>query len=503
MRPHSPPSNPRTPRRRACRLATISLASLIALALLPANQAHAAPWTSWLSAGEPTSISDLKAATAALRTLPTNPAAPTLAAHATPEGHWLFTNASSETFTAGTPAELKRVPDVLAPGAKDGFASLRILLSRDSLFAGPAVLKELPPTQALFVALDGETVDARLTPRNTIAVLLRPNVTLEATTKETFLEALAQLRRPLDAARMRILSATPGAPPTLPASPKFDAAQNGAAIDPIEPDHLAAALSAIPRQTAILTARIDGANLAVLPPSGPERTIPLAGLTAAADAADVDLLILHADPPRQPGGRNWLWQRIQVSGLDHATKRGTLADFLDQLAAGRSAFAVTVVAESDTRTRLTAAPLPTTIATSQGMTDWLKQAAGMMTGAVTSQVTGAVQPASVHASLVSTARRQTLAHRLIPALPASAPLLYAFAALLGLAGLPVAKRWWRKIWPMESRADYPDARGYTLARLIRTAAFLAIFLPLAAIPAVVTRLLTLAFRRKPKPQTAV
>lgn len=300
---------------------------------------------------------------------------------------------------------------------------------------------------------------------------------------------------------MRILSAVPGSPRTLPSSPKFDAAQNGAAIDAIEPDHLAAALSGIPRQTAILTARLDGANLAVLPASGPERTIQLSALTAAASAADVDLLILHADPPRQPGGRNWLWQRIQVSGLDHATKRGTLADFLDQLAGGHTVYAVSAAPEGETRTRLTAQPIAASPTTQQGMTDWLKQAAGAVTGVVTQQVTGAVQPASIHASLVSAARRQTLSHRLIPALPASAPVFYALAALLGLAGYPVAKRWWRKIWPMESRADYPKASGYLAARLIRAAAFLAIFLPLAALPALVFRALELVFRRK-KPAPA-
>jgi len=488
---------PPMPRRSSPPAVAIMLALLTA-----ASTAHAASWQSWLGGEQPTAIAGLASATAALRTLPTSAAAPTLAAHATPEGHWLFTNASGETFTAGTPAELKRAPAVLAPDSKDGYPSLRLVLSRDSLFAGPSVLKDLPATQSLLVPLDGILVEARRTPRHTLTLALRPGVTLEATTKETFLEALAQLRRPLDAAHMRILSAVPGSPRTLPSSPKFDAAQNGAAIDAIEPDHLAAALSGIPRQTAILTARLDGATLAVLPPSGPERTIQLSALTAAASAADVDLLILHADPPRQPGGRNWLWQRIQVSGLDHATKRGTLADFLDQLAGGHTVYAVSATPEGETRTRLTAQPIAASPTTQQGMTDWLKQAAGAVTGVVTQQVTGAVQPASIHASLVSTARRQTLSHRLLPALPASAPLVYAFAALLGLAGYPVAKRWWRKIWPMESRADYPSASGYLAARLIRAGAFLAIFLPLAALPALTARLLQLAFRRKKPSPTA-
>ena len=484
------------------------LALATALALLTATAAtttasQAVSWPSWLTGQQHYAAADLASAASTLRALPGNATTPAIAAHATPEGHWLFANAAGEAFTAGTPAELKRAPAVLAPDAalnpENGFAGVRLVLSRDSLFAGPAVLKELPATSALYIAADGVILEARRTPRNTLAVMLRPGVSVEAGDKESFLETLAQLRRPLDAARMRILAAVPGAPASLPASPKFDAAQGGAAIDTVDPDHLPDALASIPRQTAILTARLDGANLAVLPPSGPERTISLSALNAAALSADIDLLILHADPPRQPGGRNWLWQRIQVSGLEHATKRGTLADFLDQLAGGTSVFAITVTADSDARTRLTARPIPPSMTTTEGVTGWIKQAAGTVTNAVTGQVTGAVQPAAIHASLVSTARRNELSHRLIPALPTSATTLYVLAAILGLFALPVAQRWWLKLWPRESRADYTSARGHTLARAFRALAFLTIFLPLAALPALLTRLLTLATRKKPAP----
>lgn len=483
------------------------LALAAALALLTASSptAHAVTWPSWLAAPswltgpQPYAAADLASAASTLRALPGNASTPAIAAHATPEGHWLFANASGEAFTAGTPAELKRAPTILAPEAKDGFAGVRLVLSRDSLFAGPAVLKDLPATAALYVAADGVILEARRTPRNTLLLMIRPGVSVEATGKPDFLEALAQLRRPLDAARMRILAASPGAPASLPASPKFDTSQGGASIDAVDPDRLAEALASIPRQTAIITARLDGANLAILPPSGPERTISLSALNAAALAADVDLLILHADPPRQPGGRNWLWQRIQVSGLEHATKRGTLADFLDQLAGGNTVFAITVTADGDARTRLTAQPIPASIATTEGVTGWIKQAAGTVSNAVTGQVTGAVQPAAIHASLVSSTRRSELSHRLIPALPTSAISLYVLASILGLTALPQALRWWRQLWPHEVRADYTNPRGYTLARAFRAVAFLTVFLPLAAIPALLTRLLSLATRNKRAP----
>ncbi len=489
-------------RRHVLALATALAFALTALTTSRSQAASWPSWPSWLTGQQPYATADLASA-AALRALPGNATTPAIAAHATPEGHWLFTNAAGEAFTAGTPAELKRAPAVLAPDPKqngeNGFASVRLVLSRDSAFAGPGVLKDLPATAALYVAVDGVILEARRTPRNTLAVMLRPGVSVEAIDKPDFLEALAQLRRPLDAARMRILSAVPGSPASLPSSPKYDAAQRGAAIDTVDPDRLPDALASIPRQTAILTARLDGANLAVLPPSGPERTISLSALNAAALAADIDLLILHADPPRQPGGRNWLWQRIQVSGLEHATKRGTLADFLDQLAGGTTVFAVTTTADGDTRTRLTAQPIPASMATTEGVTGWIKQAAGTVSSAVTGQVTGAVQPAAIHASLVSTVRRTELSHRLIPALPTSATTLYVIASLLGLFCLPVALRWWRKLWPREVRTDYINTRGYTLARAFRAVAFLTIFLPLAALPALATTLFTLSTRKKPAP----
>ena len=309
-------------KRRSLRALATALALMTAGIAITTAPSYAVTWPSWLTSQQPHDAADLASAAATLRAIPGNAATPALAAHATPEGHWLFANAANETFTAGTPAELKRAPAVLAPDARpvgdNAFAAIRLVFSRDSLFAGPAVLRDLPASAALYIAVDGAILEARRTPRNTLAVLLRPGVILEADDKANFLEAVSQLRRPLDAAHMRILAAVPGAPSSLATAPKFDTTQGGAAIDTVEPDHLAQALAGIPRQTAILTARIDGANLAILPPSGPERTISLSALNASALAADIDLLILHADPPRQPGGRNWLWQRIQVSEIGRA-----------------------------------------------------------------------------------------------------------------------------------------------------------------------------------------
>src|SRR4029077_1065606 len=53
-----------------------------------------------------------------VKALPEQPGGIALAAQATQEGHWRFINKAGETFTAGTPEELKRAASVLLPEAK-------------------------------------------------------------------------------------------------------------------------------------------------------------------------------------------------------------------------------------------------------------------------------------------------------------------------------------------------------------------------------------------------
>jgi hypothetical protein len=450
-------------------------------------------WPVWF-AQAPAPSGDLAAAVAALRALPQATGIPAIAAHATPQGHWQFATRAGDIYTAGTPDELKRAAAIVLPDLKDGFAGTRLVLSQDSLFAGAAALKDMPLAREVAVAAGGDVLALLRGPGPALSVALRPGVAVAAADKAAFLEALAQLRRPLDASRLRILSASPGAPATLPSAAAFDKAGGGAAVDLVDPDKIAEAIRSIPRQVAILTARVDGANLTVQPASGPERTIPFAPLVAAAEAADVDLIVLHAEQPLQPGGRNWLWQRIEVAGLGQARTRGTLADFLDQIARGQGMLSVVAAPTSAARVQLSATPRPADLTTGEGVTGWLRQAAGKITNEVSGQVTGAVQPGAIHASLVSDARRRELERRLVPGLPAPASWMYVAVPILGLLAWPVARRWWRRLWPAEQRAEYGGLGGYLLARLMRGTAFLALFLPLAAIPAVFARSIGLLAR---------
>src|SRR4029079_18048251 len=84
--------------------------------------------------------------------------------------------------------------------------------------------------------------------------------------------------------------------------------------------------------TVLVTGRVDGRLLYVQPSSGAERSILLPDLFKAAEEADVNLVGLRAaSTPRQPGGRNWLWQKVEVKGLEQAMQHARFADFLNAL----------------------------------------------------------------------------------------------------------------------------------------------------------------------------
>ena len=469
-----------------CRAIALAVATIVISGLCVPTPAA----SGWFTSTPP--ATDLTSAIAALRALPE--AGPAIAVNVTPEGHWEFANRTGEMFTAGTPTELMRAPKALLPDAIDGFTSTTLVVSQDSLFAGAAALKDWPSSKALLVALEGDLVPAlRVGP--TFSLAIRPNVALAVGDRAAFLEALGQLRRPLDPLRIRVLSAAPGGPSVLSAAPQTDSV-NATGIDAVDIDRMPQALGSISRQTAILTARIDGNSLAVQPALGPERVIPLAKLTAAANQADVDLVLLDADPPQQPGGRNWLWQRVEITGLDHAKKRATLADFLDQLAIGRGALTVTINPGGNGTIYLTAQPTALSLTTTQRMADWMRQAADTVSG----KVTGAVRAGAVHAFLVPMARRHELYWRLAPGLPTQAAVVYLSALVLGLFTLPITRRWWATIWPPENRSEYGSPLGYWLARAISILAFAVAFLPFAALPAFIAHIFTALFPPRSRAQ---
>jgi hypothetical protein len=357
-----------------------------------------------------------------------------LPAQATQEGHWRFVNKAGETFTAGTPEELKRAASVLLPEAKAD-AKLSLYVTQDTVFQNRSALKELPKGIELSVVIGDESYHILKHAEGASARLfaeVRPSLFLELAERARFDEAVWQLARPLDRAKVRVLALEPGGPSTITSTPRIDVATSRAAVDIIDPASLPAALGSIRGQTVLLTGRVDGQLLYVKPSSGPEKSLLVRDLLQAAEDTDVNLVVLQsASTPRQPGGRNWFWQKVEVKGLDEALQRPRLADFLNALAGPGRRFAVTATPSGTLRTSLEIRPAPDLPG---GLT--IKPMGDIFSDLV-ADVAGHVLTNTVQANLRNADRQRELDERLLPGIPADVQFAYFGLMLLSLMGLPV------------------------------------------------------------------
>ncbi len=400
-----------------------------------------------------------------------------LAARVSPEGHWTFINAAGETFTAGSAAELKRAFDVLLPEA--GSRTPAFLLTGDSVFERRALLAQLPGGADFALGWGQETFKLEAgvagAERRLLAVM-KPSLLLDVTTAADFGEALQVLRRPMERQRFRVVSLVPGGPHSITRSLRIDAATGKPDIDPIDPAFMAASLNALGGQTAVIVGRPDGDALAFKPASGPERTLPLGALTDAAAASDVDLLVLKSSSGQQPGGRNWLWQRVEIKGLEQALERATLADFFGALGSPSNRLMLSIERPSPARTAFDLRPLP-------GKTADVMSASrigGVVSDAVTSLVGNVVHTGAL-GNFRSSERQAEFDSRLIPLVPSLAQWIFGGLLVLGLVGLPTSLAWWNRLWPRENAAEYASAFGYRAAGVVRLIAYLGLFMPLSAV----------------------
>lgn len=475
---------------RSTRCGAALLAVVIALGPTSAPPA-AANWLSKLAreAGEAggtagkLGLGALDGPAAFLKALPSAEKGIALAAHATPEGHWRFVNRDGAVFTAATPDEMGRVAQALAPEA-GGESRLALYLTEDSVLAGRAHLDALPRNADLNVVVGKQSYPVRRSKSEASAKLhatIKPNVVAEITDKKAFEEVLWQLARPLNKADIRVVALEPGGPQTLASVPRRDGLTKRALVDSIDPYKLDKALGALNGQTVLVSGRIEGRFLHFQPASGPERTLLVADLTKAAEAADVNLVILQSATARQPGGRNWLWQRIEVDGLDDALQRASFADFLDALGQRRGKLAVSAAPDGARRVVVRAEP-------AGGPAEPVSGKVAAWTDEVVAQVTGNVVTNAIEAHARSKERQEELDARIVPGVPSLIQFGYLGALVAGLIGLPVARGWWRRLWPPERREEYAGALGYQAARVVKGAGFLLVFLPLVGLPALIVTL---------------
>ncbi len=431
-------------------------------------------------------IGGLDRAAAHIKALPATAKSVALAAHATPEGHWKFVNRDGDVFTAGTPDELTRAVPTLLPDAPSD-AKLALYLTEDTVFGERALIKELPEGAALHVVVGSDSYPlVRTGESGALFAEVRPHLRVALKEAGLFEEAVAQLERPLSRSSIRTIALEPGGPAALSSSPRLEPGTRAALVDKIDPAELAGALRSVRGQTVLVTGRTEDNLLHFRPDSGPEQSLKILDVIRAAEAADVNLVILHAPVPRQPGGRNWLWQRIAVDGLDDALKRATFGDFLDALGASRGAFRVTVSREGNGRVMIHAAPDDFSVEPITGVVgDWVSTVASNITGNV---VTGAVD---VHAR--DEARQEELDRRFIPFIPSDYQIAYIVGLVAGVMGWPVARTWWQRLWPEEQRSEYRGLLGYRAAQGVRLLAFLLVFLPVAGLPALFVSLILQLF----------
>lgn len=402
-----------------------------------------------------------------------------LAAHATPEGHWQFANREGQVFTAGTPGEMARVAVALLPeSARE--SKLSLYLSEDSVFANSAALEALPGNALLHLVTGKGAVLLGRDDSGALIAKVKPNVSLALEARQPFDDAMAFLARPLNKSNIRTLAVEPDGATGLSSAPKFDHDSKQPLVDAVDPDSIARALSSLRGQTALLVGRIDGNSITFQPSSGPEISRTLAELRSAARDYDVNLVVLHADTPRQPGGRNWFWQRIEIGGFSKAVAKATFADFVDALAARSGAMHLTAASDGHGRVQFAA------VAQARGgavesvqstLSDW------------TGYVTGEIATKAIHVYARDEERDRELDARLIPGVPAYIQIPY-FAGII--AGLMVwAGTWplWQRIWPLSTRR--PDQRWivHMLTNVPNFAAFLLVFLPIAGLPAFIASMI--------------
>lgn len=407
------------------------------------------------------------------------------AAHVTPEGHWKFVTRDGEAFTAATPDEMARAVKVLVPDA-DADAPLSLYLTEDSVFRRAEYMSDLPSGSKLHLLSGGKTfkIEKRATPKGSAwFARARGNILVSLKSRADFSEALWQLDRGISKADVRVLSLKPGGPGLLPSVARRAESGDVPVADVVDPAKLSEALSHLRGQTVLITGRVKGDVIDVIPSSGSPKTLSLTDIRKSAAAADVNLIVLHSANPLQPGAQNWLWQTVTVDALDQALKKTTFGDFVDALAGRRGELVMQIErGASGNRVRLEAIPKP------QGFD--VVDSVGSWVGDAVSEVAGNVVTEGVSAFVTSKERQKELNQRIVPGVPSDYQFYLIAAFVMGLLGWRLASGWFERVWPKEDRQEYRGRFGYLAARAVRGLVFLVIFLPLVGPIALLGTLVT-------------
>jgi hypothetical protein len=387
-----------------------------------------------------------------------------LAAQGTPEGHWRFVNQSGEMFTVGTPDEMKRVVTVLYPEAKAG-ARLTFYMTEDTVLGQGVRFRALRLDADWHVVVGDRSyrlLPSRGEPRY---VRIRDNVVVDVRGNPLLKEALERLDNPLAKAGVRLIVLEPDGPKTL--SPVPQDTGKSAPVERIDPVCLAAVFAGLSGRTLVVCARGEGDLIYARPSIGPERSLPVGSLIAAAEGANVALVVLqfastHQRPaddtaPCLEGGR--------------PAPELTLGDILDA-AADQSRHAPVAVA----------------------LAGDLKVLDATMVGDPVAGTLPAIR--------LGDAQRR-LGRSFFDHVPVQVPAIYMTLLILGWLGTPVARQFWGeprtsaaraqqqgagkartlglRLWSAGQAKEYPGRVGYWAARTVSLLVFALVFQPLTAV----------------------
>ena len=473
-----------------------SVAALVALGLLFGTVSPGLVYAGWLTklvreAGEAggdvskRGLGQLDGALGQLKRLPPGVSRGAVAATVGAEGHWTFVNRAGQRFTAANADEMARLPGVLFPDGP-GPAGLTVYLTEHTVFARRSALNELPRGARLRLVSGKMSYPLKIRDRRsgdgksarTLYADVRDGVVVPLTEQASFKEVIWHLERPVRRSDVRVLALARNGPAALPSHRRrVEGNASGPLVDRIAADQLLRALPSLRRQTVILTGRIEADRLIFRSERGFETSVDLTRVREVAGANDINLVVLNTLAPRQPGSRNWLWQTVDVDGLDHALKGRTAADFFNSLAGVDNKVEVQINAVDGQRASLSVATLRQGLSVpgSETLDGWIAE--------VISEVAGGVVTSAIELDVASAARRKELNSRFIPGIHSDLQFGYLGLMLAGLLGLPMARHWWLWLWPPEQRSEYGGWFGYQSARSVRLVLFVLIFLPIVGPPA--------------------
>lgn len=392
----------------------------------------------------------------------------------TEAGHVVLGNGAGERFTASNKAEVRRGFAALGRSVGQTGSAGHVFVTARAAFDQWKVLRDIPAAKMEMV--DKQRFGLTLRPDGTplISTAAGPAEVDAATT----LRALQwHLLRPLGA--VRVLALEPGGPQSLTRSINRDVQSGDPLIDAIDPQALAAALPTLRGQIAVITGKVVGGKLTARGSSGTEASIEVATLRAAAANAGVAVILRHGTSGAQPHTPRYRLLRRDPSGPPQYLGEFVRATLPSARFAARTL--------GDGSLDVTGEP------TKADLLDagrWMQAVADML-----KPIYGETAVERLAMWLPAPDVQRELDRRVIKAVPSWLQYGYVGLLLLGLLGLPVARRWFARLWPDERRDDYAGSAGFHAARAARAVVFAVVFMPLAAIFSAPASLYRLVSRR--------